>query len=433
LEVELSIDRLAKTGEGIGTHLGRSVFVDGGLPGDRVRVEVAQKGPALRGHILSLLAAGDARRVPPCPLSDQCGGCDWLHFWEDRQRAEKLEIVLSALEHMGGVERGTIRVLPSLASQQQMAYRRRAVMHFSGNALCFFGRRSHRLIPIDRCPALTPALQDLPAKLSRLLMDLRQQVREVTLLAEGEETSFALFLKSRSSPRCRELCLRAIRQLGFRGAVLVPEEGAPEALGEPVLSSPCPGRPELKLYHRPDAFAQANAEGNAQLAQSILALLHPQSGERALELYCGNGNLTFALAHRVANVCAVEASSVSLELARRTAAEGRVQNVRFILGRADQICAGLVKERETFDILLADPPRPGARRLAVWAERLNVKKLLYIACDAASLARDAAALRAAAFSPSALQLIDMFPQTHHVEVALVFSSGTRPSVSLGEG
>jgi 23S rRNA (uracil1939-C5)-methyltransferase len=274
----------------------------------------------------------------------------------------------------------------------------------------------------------------LPPKLSALLAGLDRHTREVHLLSHGSAAAFALFLRSRSTARIREICELAIRQLDFRGAVLVPGQGAPEVLGDPVLGSPCPCHPELTLYHRPDAFAQANAEGNAQLAVSMLNLLHPQSHERALELYCGNGNLTFPLAHRVASLCAVEASSVSLQLARRTAAEGRVQNVRFIHGRAEQICAGLAKEGEAFDILLADPPREGARGLAGWAHRLKVKRVLYIACDAASLARDAAALRAGGFTPTALQLIDMFPQTHHVEVAMSFApSGPADGTSSIEG
>src|SRR5687767_2791946 len=101
--VELRIDRLSQLGEGVASLDGRSVFVPGGLPGERVTADVDQEGRVLRGQLVDVLSASADRREAPCPVAAQCGGCDWLHLTEAAQREAKLEIVLSSLEHNAGI------------------------------------------------------------------------------------------------------------------------------------------------------------------------------------------------------------------------------------------------------------------------------------------------------------------------------------------
>jgi 23S rRNA (uracil1939-C5)-methyltransferase len=111
---------------------------------------------------------------------------------------------------------------------------------------------------------------------------------------------------------------------------------------------------------------------------------------------------------------------VAIELARRSARVGEVKNVRFIQADVKKTAEALVKEGARFDLLLADPPRTGAPGIAAWARGLGVRRLVYVACDPAALARDAGELRRAGYRPIALQLLDMFPQTHHVEAVMSF-------------
>jgi 23S rRNA (uracil1939-C5)-methyltransferase len=189
-------------------------------------------------------------------------------------------------------------------------------------------------------------------------------------------------------------------------------------VGRPTLRSLSPLRPEVPLFLRPDAFSQAHAEANVGLVAAALTELAPRAEDRVLELYSGNGNFTFAVAGVAASVLGVEYGSVSVELAQRSAREGGVDNVRFIQGDARKACEGLIREGQRFELLLADPPRTGAPGLARWAKALGVRRVVYVACDPSSLARDAAELVQAGFRPGALQVLDMFPQTHHVEAVL---------------
>lgn len=429
-EVELRIDRLCKTGEGIATYQGQTLFVDGALPGEQVLARLGDESRPRRARVIRMLQPSPLRQTPSCSLSERCGGCDWLHFGADGQRQAKLEIALSTLEHIGGIERRRLDLRPIASATHQMGYRRRAVLHLERGRLCFYERRTHHLVPIQSCPALVESLLALPDRLAPSLAPLGADLKEVHLLAEGDEVAFAAFLKGPLRPAHRTRCERAISALGLRGAVIVPRPGAPLLLGDPVLGAQCPLRPQITLYRRPDLFSQASAEGDATLARAVLECLAPGPTDRILELFGGNGNLTFPIASDASGVTCVERSNAALELARRSAREGGVENVRFLQGDAARICRGLVQEGVRFDKLLVDPPRGGTKGVASWAEALGAKELVYVGCDAAALARDALALGKVGFTPRALHLIDMFPQTHHAELVMSFEREAAPGPGL---
>jgi 23S rRNA (uracil1939-C5)-methyltransferase len=418
---EVSIERLSKSGQGVGRYEGRSLFVEGALPGERVRVELAAGSKVLRGRLLEVLSPSAGRRPSPCPLSDRCGGCDWLHFDEEAQREAKLEIALSSLEHLAGIVRTELRVLPIRACKKQMGYRRRAVLHPHAGRLCLYGRHSHELVPIESCPALVPRLSALPGALGEKLSKLKD-VKAVHLLAADESASFALFLTGPIRPSHLEVCERVVRELGLAGAVVVPEAGPARIIGEASLPDhlSLPDDPDsAPLWIRPDSFAQANSEANAELRASAVELLAARPPQRILELYCGNGNLTFAIAGSGVEVVAVDSSGPSLELARRR--KGAAGRVRFIQGEVGRVGEALVSEGAAFEAMVADPPRGGAPGIGSLAQRLHCGRVVYVSCDPATLARDAQNLRSFGFTPDALQLIDMFPQTRHVEAVMTFA------------
>lgn len=415
---ELLIERLSQLGEGVGCHQGRTVFVEGALPGERVQVEVVASGKVLRGTGLALLEKSPSRREPACPLAGRCGGCDWLHAEEGLQRAAREEIVLSALEHLGGFSRGELVRRPQVVSPRALGYRRRAVMRFFGKGLGFSGKRSHQGVQVSRCPAMVPYLSELAPGLSSHLGRFAKSLEQVTLLEESGRSAFAVFLEGKVKPSLLAACEEAVFRLGLAGAVAVPREGPVRLVGEPTLRAPSPLCPRVPLYLRPDLFAQANAEASLALVAGGVELLGAGESDRVLELYSGNGNFTFPIAGTARQVVAVESSSAAVELAQRSRREGGVENVRFVQGDAEQVCRGLWREGAQFDLLFLDPPRSGALGVGEWAKRLSVRRVIYAACNPASLARDAADLLAAGFRPVELQVIDMFPQTRHLEALL---------------
>lgn len=416
MRLELLIDRLAKSGDGVAQHEGRAVFVSGALPGERVAAEVDASARTLHGTVLELLEPSPERRPPPCALADRCGGCDWMQLTDEAQRAHKQEIVVSALEHLGGLPRDAYQLLPMASSSHTLGYRRRATLHPVGAQLGYFGRRSHERVAVRHCPALTPSLQAMPETLATHFVGALKDLEEVRLLECDGRVALSLHFKAQLRPRHRELAQAAVRDALVDGVILQPADGkgGAELFGQPVLE-------EDGVLHRPDGFAQANAEVNRALVHQAVELLHLEGSERVLELYSGNGNFTFRVAAAAAQVVAVESFALSVSLAQKAARARGVANVRFVQGDCEKIATGLAGEGERFDRLLVDPPRSGAPGLGAWASRLLVSRVVYVACDPASLARDAKELAAHGFRPLALQLFDLFPQTHHVEAMMAFA------------
>jgi len=412
------VERLSAEGEGVAAWNGRALFVPGALPGERVRVVPSVEGKLQRGSLLGVVRAAPERIVPGCSLAGLCGGCDWLHLAPERQRGERERAVRAALERLGGLDLSSVRWLPTVAAGD-LGTRRRADLTWTGTALGYLHRRSHDPVPVARCPALVNPLVDLPGQLAPLLRPLGKRLRAVRLMAEAGKVSVALELAGMLTPRAHEAGLALVRA-GVRGVVLVPEEGANEDVGRPTLRSSAPLRPDVSLLLRPEAFSQAHAEGTSLLVERALDLLAPTGADSALELHAGNGTFTFALAARARSVLAVESSSLSVRLAVAASTEAHVGNVRFVQGDAEKVGRGLVKEGRRFEVLLADPPRTGAPGIGALARDLGVRRLLYVACDAGALARDAAGLTAAGFGLTALQLVDMFPGTHHAETLAAF-------------
>lgn len=406
---ELTIERLAKSGDGVAHAGGRTVFVEGALPGERVTVNLTEVGRVLRGEVVAILTPSPDRRVPACSVADRCGGCDWLHVSEAVQRSQKVEIVLSALEHLGGFDRTDFKVLPTVYGERPLAYRRRAVLHPVGKRFGFFGRGSHDKVEVEHCPALTEPLQSLPDRLATALGTAIKDVDQLHLLEAGGKIAISLHLKDAVKAKTREKA-EAISRSGI-GVVLVPNDvaGHSETFGKIELQ-------DGAVRVRPDAFVQANAEVNAKLVTAAVQALVLTGKESVLELYSGNGNFTFEIARQAAQVLAVESASISLRLAQSAA--GGLNNVRFVQGDALKIFHGLVKEGQRYDRLLVDPPRTGAVGLGALAAKAAPKRLVYVACDPAALARDAQELFSRGFRPVSLQLFDLFPQTRHVEAVL---------------
>lgn len=413
--VELRVERLTKSGDGVAQLDGRAVFVAGALPGELVRVDLGEPGRVLHAELLEVLEPSAARRAPACPLATSCGGCGWMHAEEALQLAQKEEIVASALEHLGGLPRSEYERLPTVTAPAPLGYRRRATLHPARGRLGFSDRRSHERVAVERCPALTEPLAPLPAVLADALGSTLKELDELRLLECDGRVAVSAHWKGAVKARHRELAARLVRDGLVDGVVLCPGEGGaqPELFGDPVLE-------EEGVLHRPDGFAQANAAVNRRLVQQAVELLDPGASARVLELYAGNGNFTFRLAPLAAQVVAVESAALSVGLAQRAALARGVTNVRFVQGDSAKTADALVREGQRFERLLVDPPRAGADGVAGWASGLLVERLVYVACDPASLARDARALRAAGYRPLALQLFDLFPQTHHVEAVMAF-------------
>jgi 23S rRNA (uracil1939-C5)-methyltransferase len=387
----------------------------------------------VHGELVALLAPGAARVTPACrhfgPGGDRCGGCEWQHADEGAQLLAKAASVREALRKIGKLDPDACGWRPPIASASPYRYRSRARFHLDRRQgrLVFFQRRSHQPVPVADCHLLGEGLEGLRRSLGPALVAARLSPAQVSLEWSDHDRRGAVHLVLAAPPGKAqrgqaEALLRAVPALA--GLVLSAEGAPTTTLGDPVLRHQrVPGRPAAGLARsRPDVFQQANRAGNARLVELALELLQAD-GERVLELFCGSGNFTGPLAARAAAVAAVEVQGPALELAR---ADLEGTGTRFYAGDALELALALARERAPggagFTRLLLDPPRQGARGIGPALTALGVARVVYVSCDPATLARDLRGCVEGGYRVEAVQPLDLFPQTHHVETVALLTA-----------
>jgi 23S rRNA (uracil1939-C5)-methyltransferase len=414
-EVELVVESLAHGGDAVARWEGRAVFLPGGAPGDRVAARLlGDRRGAARAELLRVLHPGPARVAPPCPYVAECGGCPWQHVSYEAQLAAKHDTVARAL-------RGVCEPASCTASPRAFGYRRRARFHPAGKGkLGFAGRRSGLVSPIPECLLLEPEVGSLYAAVK----DFYAREPEWPGLESLALDTAAAHLRYRVGPprAARAKAERMLREVrGLRGVVLDGPGAPPLLLGDPVALEPAPAEPGSRLRTRPDLFAQANRAATPALVELALRLAGDPARGRVLELFSGCGTLTHAFAARAREVVAVESEPASLALARASCEEAGRGNVRFIAGDAARTAQGLAHEGHSFDLVVLDPPRAGAKDAMAFIAALAPRRVLYASCDPATLARDARLLAGRGYRCERAVPVDLFPQTFHVEVVAAFA------------
>ncbi|MGC4113560.1 MAG: class I SAM-dependent RNA methyltransferase [Myxococcales bacterium] len=421
MAVQLHIDELTSTGEGLARLDGRVVFVAGGVPGDVVLAELfEEKERSARARIVRVESASPDRVEPACAHARDCGGCSWLHVSAEAQARAKEQILRGALERIGGVDLAGATLNPIIRSPKPLGYRRRATLHLAGGRLGYRAAASHALVEVEGCPQLDQRLEQAIPRLRAALESEGAPAKctDVALACDDRRVtaSFAVAAAAKTTlERVRKLMERA----RLDGAVLVVEGQRGQPLGEALLSWPAPHAEGVKAYGRADLFAQANPAGNVLLVGEAMRMLG-EGRESLLELYSGAGNFSFAAARKVKAATCVESSPDAVELARRSAREAKVEHVRFIQGDSLKSAEALAREGQRFDALLLDPPRAGAKGIAKVAVQVGAKRIVYVSCDPATLARDVKDLQSSGYRLIEVTPVDMFPQTFHLEtVALL--------------
>lgn len=399
MKASLEVESLVHGGEALARHEGRVVFLRGAAPGDVVEAELTCEGRFEHARVLRVLKRGAARVDPPCPIVDRCGGCPLQQISCAAQLASKQELTADALERIGGFPRGSYELAPIVPSPAQFRYRRRARLHrASGGRWGFAQAGAVEVEPVDTCLLFEPLLEEIA--------DAARGVASATdlgLLA-GERRG-AVDLRGPASRRQAEKLLehRLIRGVTLNG----------EVLGDPVVADPpLPNGARLRL--RPDTFAQANRAAVPLLQREVLAAVG--DAQRVLELFCGSGTLTLPLLGG-RSVTAVESAGPSLSLLRRSADEAGLE-VRLIEGDA----AAVARAHEgPLDAALLDPPRAGAAAAVLALAALKPGRIVYVSCDAPTLARDGKLLAGAGYRLLEATPIDLFPQTAHFEIVAIFS------------
>ncbi|GAA5524239.1 23S rRNA (uracil(1939)-C(5))-methyltransferase RlmD [Microbulbifer aestuariivivens] len=423
----------------------RPVFIDGALPGERVRFSYSERRARFdEGRLLEVIEAADTRCAPRCAHSDTCGGCALQHLQPAAQIAEKAQMLLDQLSRIGAV--AVPEVLPPLVGEE-FGYRRKARIGIrlqgpkrgatrgakpganTGSAstpvIGFRAKASNELVDIRECPVLPPAVADQIPALRALVAESEGRAHFTHLEVAVGEDAAALVLRHTqpldAADRQRWLSFAADTGLHL---YLQPGEAASAqrvwpASGVERLEYRLP-QFDLTLRFHPLDFVQVNFAVNRQMVARAVALLDPQPQERVLDLFCGLGNFTLPLARRAAQVVGVEGEGALTARAEENAAANGIDNVRFVTA---DLSVDMRRHRWAeggFHKVLLDPPRAGAIEVLPQLARLRPQRIVYISCNPSTLARDAGELAQLGYRLRSAGVMDMFPHTAHVESIAVF-------------
>ena len=414
-------------GRGIAEVEGRRMRVPGALAGERVRVRYRRRRKREdEGEVVDVLSAAPGRVAPRCPHFYGCGGCDWQHLDPDADLRAKEEGVRAALAAEGIVPE---RVDPPIRGPR-FGYRRKARLGVrfvpgKGGALVGFREKfGNRLAVLDGCEVLHPAVGRRVGELRSLVnsLDARERIPQIEVAA-GDAGAMLVFRHlDPLGPEDRQRLHRFGAACGL-GVALQP--GGPDSVvplaGEVDLSYRL-SRFGLDLRFHPLDFVQVNAEVNAALVERAVDELRPAG--RVLDLFCGIGNFTLAIASRGAAVTGIEGDPRLVERARENARRNRIDRADFRavdLARPDALATLFA---DGVDRLLLDPPRCGAEAVLRSLVPPGPKRIVYVSCHPGTLARDLGRLvHGLGYRLRALALADMFPQTSHVESIATLERG----------
>lgn len=435
-EIELQIDSLSNQGAGVGRWQGLAVFVPGALPQETARVRVRRcKKSYAEADLLSLQKAAPQRCQPPCPVFAACGGCLLQHLAPQAQLSWKRLWLQDALRRIGGLELD----VPAIPPAAPFAYRNRVQLHVAWQGerlqLGFYARDSKDLVPVTHCLLMRPLLHDLACLLPQYLPAYQHQLQDLkhVVLRCNSEGSQALisFVGLPASPALTALAKDL--QAAEPRLVSVWANGGPPVYGiyggswhkllgaEHLQEQLGP----LRLSLSAAAFVQVNPEQTLLLYEQARNFAALTGAETVLDLYSGIGSVALYLARQARQVIGVEEYAPAVRDAERNAALNGSENCRFIAARAEQALPQLVAEGQQAQVAILDPPRAGCAAAVLQAvAALGVQRIIYISCDAATLARDLRLLGGWGYQAQEIRAFDLFPQTGSLEsVTLLLREG----------
>ncbi len=435
----LTLDDLLENGQGVGRSGGMVVFVTGGLPGETVRVAVdAVKRNYVSAHVTEIETPSVDRIASVCPVFPTCGGCQVLHLAYAAQLAWKRRMIGDAFARLGGLHGVVVdEVVPT--PDVDAGYRNKVslVMHYVDGAmrLGFYAARTHRVVPIERCPVLLPKLDRAVKALIALAKEAPQpfsQALHVVARASATREQLVISFNGRKANKALGALTDEVRSRipDMTGLVSNWDIEGENALfgkrfatlwGSPVLEETIAG---ATLSFGVASFFQINTAVLELLAGRVVEEL--AGAARVVDLYCGVGTFGVVLGTRGIATTGVEWFKPAAEEGAANAAANQVVNAAFENATAREAVGG---ERggtllRGADAVILDPPRKGCEPEVLDAlARHRVPRVLYVSCNPATLARDAKILVERGYRLERVTPYDMFPQTGHVEVLTTFTLG----------
>jgi len=449
--VRLKVDDLATGGEAVGRVDNFVLFVPQGAPGDELEVEVTELRKNYGRARISKIIKPSIRRVqPPCPIYQQCGGCQLQHIDYDAQLFYKTKIVKDSIQHLTSLE--SVKVHPCRRIDDPWNYRNKvqavvaAKPYLSGrdkeseerrisHIVGMYAQGTHRVIKVDEC-LIQDSLNNKVLQAAREAMERLQW----PVYNEKDGSGLIRYLVTRASYSQREAMLVVVaaqprlpqvqeflnhvkrRVPKLRGVMLNLNPHQTNVVlgnrtqllwGRDHLVEEVGG---LKFQISPTSFFQVNTRGLAMLYDVLDHYCDLRGKDSVVDLYCGVGSLSLHLAKRAKRVLGVDISQDAIEDAVINSDLNQIKNTDFIAGASEKILPQLYRQGQRYQLALLDPPRKGCDPEVLHVlSRMRIPRVVYVSCNPSSLARDLEMMTGLGYQVQEIQPLDMFPQTYHVE------------------
>lgn len=415
----ITIEKVAYGGKGIARYEGKVFFVNDTVPGDVVTTQTLKDhGAYIEAKPIKFIKLSHLRTMPQCQHSFECGGCQWQDIAVDYQLGWKKDFLSSALVRIGKIsEFGDIQVI---RSPKVGGYRNRVTLRarISPNGrlrVGFFQKGSRNFIPINLCHVASPVINKFIKLANNIEFSagIAQKLRiEVQELPEHENFSILIRPEFPNSPGLEEIQRRLAEATGaLQVACSLPHFQISKS--EPVVTETDRG---LKFFFLPGGFQQANSELNRELRSLVQKIAELHNPETILDLYAGNGNLSFQLAAVDRKIDAVENCIQQGFCASKGIRENSLPNYTFYRQDTFKFLGEVIKRRNKtfYDLVIVDPPRQGMALCMSHILKIQPKSIIYVSCNPTTLARDLQQLKAR-YDIKSLKILDFFPNTYHLE------------------
>ena len=438
----LTIRDLGIHGEGIGSVADFTVFVPGALPGEDVKAAiVAAKKSYAQGKLISIEKESPERVVPECPVFKSCGGCQISHLTYEGQLAVKERRVKDVMTRIGGF--GEDCVLPILGAESPWNYRNKMAVPVSqvtgGAEMGYYRQGSHQVVPIDGC-LIQEEENNRVLRFAKGFMTRRRiqgynekarkgSVRHIMSRVGDHGEVMVVIVTATPVLPFAELWVKEMRELlpevvsiyhnvqGGKGNAILGNT-LHHLWGKKTLTASLSG---LSFEVSPFSFFQVHREQAEVLYGKALEYADLKGGETVIDAYCGTGTISLCLARKAKKVIGIEIVKPAIENAKKNAETNGIKNAEFYAADAGILMPELYRGGLRPDVIVMDPVRAGcSEEVLKAAAAMEPERIVYVSCNPATFARDAAILRESGYELKEVQPVDMFPQTMHVEcVALI--------------
>lgn len=426
--VDATIHSLSHDSRGVAHVDNKVVFIDGALPEESVRfIYTRKKRDFAEGKLSEVLVASPKRIEPKCCYFGYCGGCSLQHISADDQIRQKQQILIDQLQRIGSVQPD--RILSPLTGQE-WGYRSKARLTVrdvpgKGRVLVGFREKGTRYVAdMLSCEVLDPAVANQLELLSELIgtISIRSKIPQIEVAVGENHTALVFRILEDLNYQDRQKLAGYGQQQQIE--IYVQRHGPSHielVRGSGELLKYCLPEFDITFWFQPVEFTQVNLEINRKMISRVVELMQPEQDDAILDLFCGIGNLTLPIARHAGSVIGVEGAETSVERADYNATYNQIGNVEFY--RADLI-RDLDKHQwahQKYTKLLLDPSRAGALEVLSWIPLWDPGRIVYVSCNPATLARDAGIIVGEYhYKLLSAGVMDMFPQTTHVESIAVF-------------